>query len=152
MKPQTEFKKSDAVGDCFSLWVNGEETNVYYFTPKYQHYDMCPKDEMQNAIIIQILIEQEMIKPAKGESWKMFDLCAHCDVMPESVQEITEPGNYKNAIEHLTGYSLPNKGEVIAKLSKGIRFTQYCKRLVNGGISKKVGVVFGQYGYSAYFI
>ncbi len=151
MKPITEFRQATNVENCLTLYVNGLETNIYYFTPKYKHYSVTNPDDKGNAIIAQILIEQEQVKPAKGETWEGFDLCAHCDVLPSEVIEITETPDYKNNIQGMSG-GTPDKERVINEFKAGVKFTQYCKRLIDGGISSKVGIKFYPYGYQAAFI
>src|SRR5688572_22122058 len=73
MKPKTEFKASENTKHCFTLYVNDHKTNIYFFTPSYQHYNLTSHHNKQGAArIAQMLIEQEQVKPYKGDTWKVL--------------------------------------------------------------------------------
>jgi len=151
MNLHTEFKPSESIKGCHSLYVNGLKTNVYYFDKNYKFFTSTHSHNLQPyAKFIERLILAGEVFPKDG-NWEMFDLCAHCDVIASEVIEIEHEPNWENRVNTMSGCFHIVKEDVL-KQCKKISFTQFCKRLVDNTISSRIGVKFYLTAYEVYFI
>lgn len=154
---KTEFIKDSK--NATHLYVNGEKTNVYFFTPKYCEqfpWNGSHAYQKRQAETIKKLIEEGELKPLDSESFDMFDICAGCRVDLSNTIVLSEKVNYEREI---FGCSTPY--EITDDLKPGLLkaiheqksfLTQYCKMLSDDKLLKRTGVYFFKFGYSVCFI
>ncbi|MBN8787243.1 MAG: hypothetical protein J0I84_09140 [Terrimonas sp.] len=149
---QTEFKPSENLQDCISLYVNGHKTNVYYFTRPMIFCD--EKQQQRDAIKAQRFIEEGKVFPPGG-NWAGFDLCASCLFTIRELIQLKRPGAWSNAILTLqTPYFIPHEQHetIIRQWIGKTEQTQFTKRIVGDEISNAAGIYIDNYGYTLYFI
>lgn len=149
---QTEFKPSEDIKDCISLYVNGQKTNIYYFTRPMIFCD--EKQQQRNALqALQFIREGKVFPP--GDSWTGFDLCASCLFAIRDLTELEKPGPWCNAILTVqTPYFIPHEqhAKIISQWTGKTEQTQLTKRIVRDDISNATGIHIDNYGYTLYFI
>lgn len=150
----TAFKQSDNIADCYSLYVDGIKTNMYFFTRPMTGMDI--EEEKAQAYLVKKLIEEGKLQPFRG-TWDGFDICDACYFTLSAIQ-VLDPSfrpPFSNQLLNVhTSYKieLEQHPAIIKELTGKRECTQYCKRLVNAEISHTVGIRFAAYGYALYFI
>lgn len=156
--PQSiEWRDSQRVEHCKCLFVNNERTNIYYFTPENKYFGNagCDTKAIQDAKNAEQLIREGNIYPTEGYKWEGFDTCGMVRIILADFDciELTEEGNFENAIHHLTGWHNPTFAEVIEWHPKSY-LTQWTKAIDKrtGEMMRRIGFKIGAYGFSMYFI
>lgn len=148
----TVFKPSENVKDSFSLYVNGQKTNIYYFTKPMLF--ICAEQQRKNAMLAERFINEGKVYP-KDDNWTGFDLCVSCQIIVGELKPLSEPGEWSNTLMTvLIPYRIPPQRHLyITQKWVGRKVnTQFCKRIVQDRISDNIGIHIDNYGYSLYFI
>ena len=148
----TAFKPSENVKDSFCLYVNGQKTNIYYFTKPVLL--MSAEHQRKEAMQAEYFIKKGKVYPPDG-NWLGFDLCASCLFTTSNLKPLSAPCEWRNTITSVsTPYHIKPEQHpgIIQKWTDVTVNTQFCKRIVQGEISKAVGIYIDNYGYSLYFI
>jgi len=149
---QTQWIKQDI---AYSLFVNNQQTNIYFFPPSYEHFNFQRdgKKAIRKAIALRKMIQQGKIKP-EDDNWNMFDQChsekylikeiAFFDKTPKHV-------DYMNKISSCCMYRRPTEQEVRERYINKTEWTQLIKRMIGGQLSDNVGCYIDAQGYSLFF-
>ena len=154
---KTEWKTQntfDGVPCVKKLFVNEQETNIYYFTPSYKHFDMQGPEQMRKAQDEELLIKQGKIYPQNGD-FTGFDICASYHIKPAQFEVLNEEQdiNFWNRILTCTGRE-PIREDVIKEITKSPIHTQFTKAVnrQTGEFLTKIAVKFYPYGWAIGFI
>lgn len=148
----TVFKQSENMQDCFNLYVNGQKTNICYFTKPMLF--MSATQQREDAMQAEHFIKEGKVYPSEG-NWKGFDLCTSCMFTIHQMTRLYNPCEWHNALTSvLTPYRIQPEQHpaIIQKWTGRTVNTQFSKRIVQDQISDSIGIYIDHYGYSLYFI
>jgi len=137
--------KDMASAKCTVLFVNGSETNVYYFSTYSAH-------DIERAKRVAHLIMNGDIFPEDG-NWKLFDIhsCVHVNL--ESAQEVDINPNWRCHIFESVGSPTNDKAKVLEKIrSRTNEPTQWSNMYGSDLVRREnIGVKFYPFGYTVFF-
>jgi len=145
------------------VYINNQETNIYFRTPKVKFYNQYFDDRKHNSENIRFLklIKKNIIK---SRNYNHFDICSHLNFIPEKINIIDlREKNIKNILSYTDKYknyslyTIQSYKEIdntdIEKYKnecKEIKFTQYCKLFNGKTLNKNIDIIVYKYGISVY--
>lgn len=143
-------------GNSKSLYVNGQKTNIYYFLPEYEHFNLSGDGyaKIAKAQNEEELIKAGLIYPENGD-WTGFDTCASITIKMDKIEFLPATGSpsFWNRVCTVSGGGAIEPDKLKEKLKTESHWTQWTKMIDRntGEFLTKLACTIYPNGYTIFF-